>query len=256
MAKVEPGWNRYGAALAHLLLQGPGGTHEKVTQVLLAAIDSGRSDLKFRVRKRLLGFEEQSGKIRCSFQQEIEEILSPEFDKAAIITGQYCGAWCASSNANFLAGIGARHERDQVLQRFIKDHLKSSSMFRRASEKLAAELLDRLQHCAIDLERMARGSVQLVEKQVQSLLGGRKSAASPAVQNIILQLQEQTKHDLASWRECWETPPSPREDHVMRGDMRIPEPVLIKVEDDEDCVQAEVSGVADTSMILGKEEPV
>lgn len=111
-------------------------------------------------------------------------------------------------------------------------------MFKKGSETLDAGLLKLFQQCATDLEGIAVEPISLVEKLVQPLFGAHRADASPTARNTTMQVQKETEHSLTSWRACWETPPSPREDHVMRGDMSIPDPVLIKVEDDEDGVMA------------------
>lgn len=115
------------------------------------------------------------------------------------------------------------------MRSFAKDH--SASMFQKALDELDAELSKLLRQHIMDLEGIAVESVSLVEKEVRSHFGARKAAASTVARNTTLHLQKGNQHSLEAWRACWETPPNPREDHVMRGDMSIPEPDPIRVED-------------------------
>lgn len=49
-------------------------------------------------------------------------------------------------------------------------------------------------------------------------------------------LAAEIRPHLESWKLYWQMPSSQSEDHVMRGDLSIPDPELIKVKHDEDGV--------------------
>lgn len=264
MELTEHEWKRYGADIALHLLQTSNGSLEDITPIRVA-IELGKSDLRDRARVVLDDLKKQSGDVHPAFRKHVKEAMIPVFKEALNIKGKCHSTRRTPSNADNIAGLGCKSKRDKLMRRFAKDH--SASMFKQALEKMDAELTKVLRHHVSDLEGIAAGPVVLVAKQVQSLFGARKAAESPATRDITLQLQKENKHSLTSWRECWETPPSPREDHVMRGDMNIPEPEPINVEDGEDgvpadaddtakAVQAAASGVVDAGMMLDVEGPV
>lgn len=125
-----------------------------------------------------------------------------------------------------IAGTGSKSARDKVLRHFVKDH--STGMLQKALEKMDAELSELFRRHVSEVEGLAVSTVSLVEKRVQSLFGARKAVASTSARDTTQQFLKQNDHVLASWRACWETPPKQREDHVMRGDMSIPDPEPIK----------------------------
>lgn len=86
MDSTQPEWQKYGAALA--LLQGPTPNINDLNRIQVA-IDSGRSDLRLRIRARLNHLKEQASDVYPNFEEDIKETLSPVFEEALGITGKY-----------------------------------------------------------------------------------------------------------------------------------------------------------------------
>lgn len=98
---------------------------------------------------------------------------------------------------------------------------------------MEAKLLKYLRQHATSLEELAIPCMSSVEKRVQPLFGVREAVASPASDKATRQFLKENGHVLASWKVCWQTPSRRRDDHVMRGDMDIPEPLgLFNAEND------------------------
>ena len=89
---------------------------------------------------------------------------------------------------------------------------------------MEAELLEELCKHVSKLEELAGPCASSVMKRVQPVFGVRKAVASPASRDAMRQFLKENGHVLASWKVCWQKPSSQRDDHVMRGDMSIPEP--------------------------------
>lgn len=228
MDSTEPEWKRYEKALALSLIQRPAGSLEDIPQVRVA-IEAGKSDLRDRVRMILDDLRTRSSDVYPVFRKTIKKALIPVFEEALEIKGKFSSTWCASSEADSITGSGARSKRDTVLRSFAKDH--SASMFQKALEKLDDDLSELIRQHVMDLEGIAVESVSRVDKDVRSYFNDRKAGKSTTAENTTLQPLNGYKHSLGAWKTCWETPPNPREDHVMWGDMNIPEPEPIKVED-------------------------
>lgn len=105
---------------------------------------------------------------------------------------------------------------------------------------MEAELQELLNQAIRDLEKLAGPSVSSINKRVRPLFGLRKAVGSSASDNATRQFLKENGHVVASWKVCWQNPSSQRDDHVMRGDMDIPEPLgLFNAEND---AQAPVTG--------------
>lgn len=89
---------------------------------------------------------------------------------------------------------------------------------------MEAELLNEMRQHVRSLEELAMPCVSSVDKRVQPLFGVREAVASPASGDATRQFLKMNNHVLKSWKVCWQNPSRHREDHVMRGDMDIPEP--------------------------------
>lgn len=87
MDLTEPEWKRYEIALALVLIQRPAGSLEDIPQVRVA-IESGKSDLKDRVRTVLDDLRTRSSDVYPVFRQNIKEALIPVFEKALDIKGK------------------------------------------------------------------------------------------------------------------------------------------------------------------------
>lgn len=125
--------------------------------------------------------------------------------------------------------------RDEVLKQFAADHCAEMPV--KACEKMEAALADLIQKQVIELEGLAGGAVSEVERQMKLLLGITNTSSSEAAHKNHKILAAEITPYLKSWKLCWQKPSSQREDHVMRGDLSIPESELIKVEDGEDGSQ-------------------
>lgn len=86
-------------------------------------------------------------------------------------------------------------------------------------------LMDDLRQTATNLEKLAHPIVSLVDKRVQPLFGLGKAVGNPASETATRDFLKANGHVMASWKLCWKKSSSQRDDHVMRGDMRIPEPL-------------------------------
>lgn len=122
-------------------------------------------------------------------------------------------------------------ERDKILRQFAAKH--SAKMAVKACEAMEAALAELIQQQANALEKLAAGAVSEVETQMKDLLGIKNAPSSAVAQFNQKNLAAEIKPHLASWKICWQKPSSQREDHVMRGDLSIPDPDLIKVKTDE-----------------------
>lgn len=107
----------------------------------------------------------------------------------------------------------------------------------KACEAMEAALAELIQQLVTELEGLAAGAVSTVERQMKLLLGISNASSSPAARTSRKVLAVEISPHLTSWKLCWQMPSSQREDHVMRGDLSIPESELIKVEDSEDGSQ-------------------
>lgn len=102
-----------------------------------------------------------------------------------------------------------------------------------ACETMEAALAELIQKQVKELEGLAAGAVSTVEKQMRLLLGINKASFSPAARANQKVLAAEIIPHLKSWKLCWQQPSSQREDHVMRGDLSIPVPELIKVKHED-----------------------
>lgn len=139
-------------------------------------------------------------------------------------------------------------KRDELLKQFATKH--SAEMPVKACKAMEAALEKLVKRHVSELEKLADRAVSTVEKQMRLLLGTSNASSSPAARANQKVLVEEISPHLASWKLCWQKPPSQREDHVMRGDLSIPEPELLKFKDDEGGVQAAASGVVDDVVML------
>lgn len=124
--------------------------------------------------------------------------------------------------------------RDELLKKFAADH--AAEMPVKACEAMEAALAELIQQHVKDLEGLAVSAVSTVERQMKLLLGINKAPSSPSARKNQKILAAEVRPHLESWKLCWQKPSSQREDHVMRGDLSIPDPDLIKVKDDGDGV--------------------
>lgn len=136
-------------------------------------------------------------------------------------------------------------KRDKLLQQFAAAH--SANMPVKACEAMDAALGKLINRHARALEKLSAGAVSEVEKQMKGLLGIKNATSSPAAEMNQKTLAAEMSPHLRSWKLCWEKPSSQREDHVMRGELSIPDPELLKVKGDEDGDQAAVR-VVDTDL--------
>lgn len=238
MALAEPAWQTYGTMLARRSLRRPDARLEHDPRIQ-NAIEIGKGVMKTRVREILKTLVIGATHVHPVFRHEVKQSMIPVFEKAEAIKGKCSITQDAWWDSNSFTGNGTRAKRDKVLRAFIKKN--SESLFREASERMEAVHLENMHEAAKMLEELARPSVSRVEKLVQPLFGLRKAVGSPASQNARRQFLKENDHVLASWMACWQNPSSQRDDHVMRGDMNIPEPLgLFNAEND---AQAPVIGV-------------
>lgn len=123
-------------------------------------------------------------------------------------------------------------KRDELLKQFAADH--SVEMPVKACEKMEAALADLIQKQVTEFKGLAGGAVSKVERQMKLLLGITNASSSETARKNQKLLAAEISPHLKSWKVCWQKPSSQRDDHVMRGDLSIPESELIKVEDGED----------------------
>lgn len=103
----------------------------------------------------------------------------------------------------------------------------------RIMEVVLAQLI---QEHVKELEGLAAGAVSTVEMQMKLLLGITSASSSEAARENQKILAAEIRPHLDSWKVCWQKPSSQREDHVMRGNLSIPDPEIVKVKHDEDGV--------------------
>lgn len=131
-------------------------------------------------------------------------------------------------------------KREELLKQFATNH--SADMPVKACEAMETALAELTQKHVKELEGLATDAVWTVRMQMKLLLGITSASSSEAARKNQKILAKEVDPHLNSWKVCWQKPSSQMKDHVMRGDLSIPEPELIKVKHDEDGVQAAVSG--------------
>lgn len=139
-------------------------------------------------------------------------------------------------------------KREELLKQFATN--RSANMPVRACKVMEAALAELIQRHVNELEGLADDAVSTVEKQMKLLLGISNAPSNPTARASQKLLVAEISPHLASWKICWQKPSSQREDHVMRGDLSIPEPELLKFKDDKGGVQAAASGVVDDVVML------
>lgn len=125
-------------------------------------------------------------------------------------------------------------KRDELLKRFATK--RSADMPVKACEKMEAALAKLIQQQVTKLEGLADGAVLRVETQMRLLLGMTNTSSTPTARKKQKRLAAEISPHLTSWKLCWQKPSSQRDDHVMRGDLSIPDPELLKIKDGEDGV--------------------
>lgn len=192
------------------------------------AIENAETHLGHSIYQSLAHLESDARDVHPLFQQEIQRIMKPVFQEAYETRGKYmCSSCLAPILTLYASGAGCVRKRDDILKRFAKDH--SADMAVKACEEMEAGLEKLLQRHVEALEGHATGAVGIVRRQMRLLLGINQAAVSPAARDNQRRLAAEINPHLTSWKLCWQKPSSQREDHVMRGDLSIPEPELIKV---------------------------
>ncbi|KAK7716332.1 hypothetical protein SLS64_003486 [Diaporthe eres] len=181
------------------------------------AIEDAEEDLVHDAHRVLKDLRDGAQEVHPLFREEIQKILEPIFQKAYAIKGQGCV-----------------RKRDKVLQQFAAKH--SANMPVKACEAMEAALAELIQDHANALEELAANTVSEVETRMKNLLGIKKASSSAAARMNQKDLVADFSPHVTSWKLCWQKPSGQREDHVMRGDLSIPDPELLKIKDDEDGV--------------------
>ncbi|KAJ0108184.1 hypothetical protein J7T55_000149 [Diaporthe amygdali] len=206
---LEHVWRRYMMALDGFCNK-PETAQARFIGKVREAIENAETHLGHNIYQSLAHLESGARDVHPLFQQEIQRIMKPVFQEAYETRG-----------------AGCVRKRDEILKRFARDH--SADMAVKACEEMEAGLEKLLQRHVEALEGHATGAVRIVRRQMRLLLGINQAAVSPAARDNQRRLAAEINPHLTSWKLCWQKPSSQREDHVMRGDLSIPEPELIKV---------------------------
>lgn len=122
-------------------------------------------------------------------------------------------------------------KRDEVLKQFSDANSEKLPVW--ACEKMEKALEDLMEQNCSSLKGIATDAVSEVKKQMMQLLRVGKSFSSPAAQANRKKLAKEISPHFSSWEACWQRPSSQRDDHVMRGDLSIPCPDLLKSKEEE-----------------------
>lgn len=201
---------------------------EKIKQT----IDDAKASLEEDAHRVLRNLQRAAQDIHPLFREEIQRILKPCFQQALAIKGMYvCLDYLISRLTTFVAGRGCVKQRNELMKKFADEH--SADMAVKACEAVEAALAELIQQHAKKLEKLAADSIPGLQKQIKGLLGVSKRPLSSAARMNQERLMKELRPHLRSWELCWQKPSSQREDHVVRGELSIPEPDLIKVKTDE-----------------------